>query len=182
MTVEIIIEYIKKPEIAAVILTAVFAVISRLLQPKARVIWGVGHQFCHNVPQSAGGSLNIYSRTISIKNNGKDTAKNVEIHFGRKPEHYQIWPPCNYSEEIFPDNHFMLSIEHLGKKEYINIELLQSAVELPLVLKLRTIDGDCKAVFMMPQQIFPTYVNLILISILFIGVYKVFELLLKFIF
>ena len=175
MTIELILDFIKKPEIAAVLLTAALAIIGKILQPKAKVVWGVGHQFCHNVPQNGGGSLLIHSRNIFIKNVGKNTANDVEIHFGFKPEHFQIWPPCNYIESIFPDNHFMVKLNHLGKKEYLNIELLQGNVAPPLVLKLRTVDGDCKQVQIAPQQIFPWWFNAIIIGVFALGIYKVFE-------
>lgn len=175
MTLELLLNFIKKPEIAAVILTAILAVIGRLLQPKAKVVWGVGHQFCHNVPQSNGGFLLIYSRNIFIKNMGKYTAKDIEIHFGFKPEHYQIWPPCNYTEATFPDNHFMIKLDHMGKKEYFNIELLQSVSSPPLVLKLRTVDGDCNVVNIAPQQVFPWWINITIFGVLLLGIYKMFE-------
>ncbi len=175
MTVDAIINFVGKPEIVAVILTATFALIGRMLQPKANVIWGVGHQFAHNIPQNAGGSLSIYSRSIYIQNIGKETAHSVEVYFSSKPEHYQIWPPCNYSELTLPDNHFVIKIDYLGAKEYHNIELLQSYSAPPFMVKLRTVDGDCKQVQMAPRQIFSKWINWSIIGLLLLGVYKISE-------
>jgi hypothetical protein len=169
-------EIIKEPEILAAIITAILGLIGYLLKPKAKVIWSVGHQFCYNVPQNNGSSLLIYSRSLYISNIGKNVADNIEIHFSYKPEHYQIWPFVNYSSLELPDNHFMIKIDHLGKNEYVNIELLQSSIAPPLVHRLSTLNGDCKFVHMVPQQTFSRIFHFTVWILLLAGVYKFFEI------
>lgn len=168
---EEILHFISKPEIAAALITVVGAGLLKILQPKAKVLWSVNHEFCHGLQQQTQ-ILLLYSKNIFLKNVGKGTADNIEIFFAFKPEHFQIWPPINYSSQIVEGNHFLVRIPHLGKHEHINIELLQTGRETPFVTKLRTIDGECEKINTAPQRIFSTPVYCLILLIMLFGCYQ----------
>ena len=170
-----IIEYIKNPEISAVILTVLFAIVGKIFQPKSKVLWGASHQFCSGIPQKDSNILLLYTRSIFIKNMGKADAKNVRIYFNFKPEHYQIWPAIKYSESKNPEGHFIVHFDNLPKGEPFNLEIIQAKDEPPALLRVEAENGKCKFINMGVQIIYPKWVNYLMLTLLGLGIYKLME-------
>jgi len=170
---------IREPEIIAALLTALLTAVGWLLRPNAKVVWGASHQFAFNVPQASGGTMLIYTKTIFVRNLGRAAARDIEIHFAHKPEHLQIWPTFQYTVASNPEHYFMVVVSTLGPREYFSIEVIQSVRDIPLVTRLRTVDGECKQIAMAPQQIFGRWFTWTVVSLLVLGIFAVIELLIR---
>lgn len=180
-TIENIYEWAKDPEIIAVLLTTVVAVAQYFLRPKARTVWADSHQFTFLLPpQNNMNSILLNTRTVFISNIGRASAENIEIYFNYKPEHFEIYPTCNYNYIENPDGHFCIIIPNLGPKENFSIELLQTGRESPSLLRVRTpAQGECRMVFMRHQQVYSNKVNYSILTLLILGLYTAIELVIR---
>jgi hypothetical protein len=164
----------------AAVLTAAVGVLVRYLQPAARVVWGTSHGFMFLIPQQNGPPAGLNTRSFFMKNIGRATAKGLEVHFNYKPEHLQVWPTYSYTSTTNPEGRYCLQIDNLGKKEWLSIEVIALKTALPDVLRVRTHQGECKAVLLAPMQIFPRWVQLLVVALMLAGVFWAFETLIGF--
>lgn len=174
MTTNELAKLLVSPEIIAVYLTFSLEIIRRCLQPKAHIIYGIGHGFCFNVPQNTPNTspLLISTQTIFIGNNGRAPVNNLEIYFNFKPEHFEIWPTLDFKPSTTPQNHFVIRLDSLGKKEHFSIELIQSQINPPTLLKVRTTDREWKETSLTFQKVYPKWFNTIALTLLLLGVYQ----------
>ena len=76
MNFEEIYHLLQDPKIIAVFLTAILGLAKYVLQPKAQIIWAITHGFTFSIPQKSGSeNLVINTGSVSIKNEGRSTAK-----------------------------------------------------------------------------------------------------------
>ena len=167
-----VLDYAKKPEIVAVLVTAVLGGAAWLLQPRARVVWGASHQFAFIVPQQNGNRLPIYTKTLFIRNVGRMPAEEVEVFLNFVPEHLQVWPTFQYSSRVNPEGHYSLVFPSLGPREAVSVEIIQSNREPPAALRVRTAQGDQKQVAMAPQLVVARWVVITIWMLMILGVYQ----------
>lgn len=166
-------DFIKQPEIAAVLITVFLEILRRLLTPKALIIWGITHGFSFSIPQQDGSHSLIHTGTAFVKNVGRETAKDIEIYLNFQPEHFQIWPVFEYKVDMALDSRCIIKIPFLKKGEHFSIEFIQSRVSPPEILHIRAAEGRCKKVDMAPLQIFNKWINGLIMILLSLGVYTV---------
>lgn len=95
----------------------------------------------------------------------------VEVHLTFRPEHYQVWPTFAYSERTNPENQFILSFEGFGRSENARIEILQTGIEPPNVIRVRTPEKECKFVVLNPMRTFPQWFYILTMIIVLVGLY-----------
>jgi hypothetical protein len=162
-------------KLLAALLTALVSAAYRYLRPAERVIWGTSHGFSFVIPQSAGGAGTLHTRSFSIKNEGREPASDIEIHFNFRPEHLQIWPTFNYQTEMNPEGHFCVRIANLGRQEWMSIEVVAGNRDLPQLLRVRTRQGEAKLVQIAPMRVLPRWQLFILWGLVLAGVFWLFE-------
>jgi hypothetical protein len=185
-TFEKLFSLIKEPELIALFLTFLLETIRRTFQPKAKVVYGVGHGFTFSIPQrpqteppTAIPNLLVTTRSIAVNNEGTATAEDVEFYFNYEPEHFQIWPAIQYTSESTEEGNFLIKIKTINPKEHFSIELIQSKVSTPELINVRAFKGRCKNVNMAPMQLYSkAFYNFVLV-ILILGIYQTILLALK---
>ena len=180
MVIEKILAYVLSPEggikvLSFVLTTLIGLLLDRIFRSKARVVWGTTHGFSFNIPQNnTSSNLTIHTGTVLIQNMGRLPAQDIEIHFNYKPEHLQIWPTFYYEEKPLPGGHHCVYVKNLGKKEWLTIELISAEPnKLPMVLRVRTPDGECSNVKTRLMQVFPRWVYFLYSLFALIGVFYV---------
>ncbi len=181
-------EFLEKPEFIAFCLTLFLGVLKRLFSPSARVIWGDTHGFTFLIPQrgqddgrpAAIPNLAVNTKSIFVRNAGRKIAKNIEIYFNYKPEHFEIWPVIKYDTEVLEDNRFVVKIEFLQKKEFFTIEAIHTNNAFPEVQNVRAEVGKCKNVRMAPVQIFSNYFNATVFCLMILGIFQIITFIVSF--
>lgn len=173
-------DLIASKEVVAAIVTAILAGVGQLLQPRVKLQFGIGNQFTYSVPNTQQHNPNIFYivSTVFLKNAGRTTAKNVELTFNYKPEHFQFWPPITYTEKQTPDNRHVLVIPFLSAKESLTLNLLMatpstSGMRLPELLHVRSEHGPAKGQILTPTPIMSKKIALTLWLLIFVGVYQI---------
>lgn len=167
-------------DIMAAVLTALLAIVIRFFQPKSSLKWGKSHLFTYLIPQKGGGSQTIHSQSLILWNSGRAAAEDIEIYLNYEPEHFEIWPVCEYSIKELENRRFLLGIKYIEKKKQYNLEFLQSVGEIPSILQIRTKHGEAKMVNFGPQPVYSKGSRLAISAILLLGFYKTIELILTF--
>lgn len=173
--------FLDQPEVQAnllaFVLTAASGLLIRAFAPRAKVLWGLSHQFAFSIPQREGPNTAIYSRTVFITNTGLAPADDVEVHFVFRPEHYQIWPTYDYTEHLTPDQHCIIKLKSMGRSERASIELLQSVIPPPSVIRVRTRAGECREVPLAPMRVFGWRVSAFFLLLVVLGIFFLMSLL-----
>jgi hypothetical protein len=163
---------IKNPQVIAIFLAILLEISRRTIQPKASIIWGVGHGFAFSLPNSTSKKISLFTKSVYVRNIGRAPAKEIEIYFNYPPYHFQIWPSIQYTAEKTAEENFVLKIPFLKQGESFAIEMVQTDIVPPELLNVRAIEGTCKNVEMSPQRIFPPYLSALGAIILIIGTYQ----------
>lgn len=176
------------PQFIAFLIAISLEIFRRIIMPKARIVWGVGHSFNFLIPQNpeteraqAIPNLPVNTRSMYVKNSGRAVAKNAEFYFNYKPEHYELWPIIEHSIVTTPDGRFIIKIPFIGKKEFFRIELIHSRHNPPNVVNVRAEDGKCREVNMAPVQIFSSFINFFILAVMFLGIVQILSILVSFI-
>jgi hypothetical protein len=100
---------------------------------------------------------------------GRAAAKNVEVVFNWTPRGINICPHRNYATSINPEQRFIVSFQNLAPKEFISIDLFAIGGKIPEVTSIRSLEGAAKQVRMRPQIYSPTWVNALILLLMFLG-------------
>lgn len=154
--------------IASGLVLAVVGILLRVFNPKARLIWGIAHEFHFLLrpnQQAAGGEnppppIAARTRAVSVRSVGSAAAESVEIYLSHPPQHFHLWPAVAYTQGTNPENQCVISIANLGRGEHITMEMLQIAADLPIVLRVRSKTGEAEAVALAPARVFPQWFNI----------------------
>jgi hypothetical protein len=162
-------------EIVSLLVPVITTVVTWLFQARARIKWSVhSHKMFlteQNVTlpdgttQAKPGSIRVMS--LFVVNTGRQTAEDVEVVFNWSPQLHHLWPQRQYSHAINPDGRFILSLPSLGAKEFVGVEAL--TIDRPEVIQVRSKQGPGKNIMMGPQKIFPTWVRVVVLYLLFMG-------------
>jgi hypothetical protein len=105
---------------------------------------------------------------------GRAPAKDIEILFNFKPNHYQLWPHQNYTTSDNPEGNHILQIPYPGKGNHFRIEMV-SAFELPISVVVKDSDGDRKMVDLRMVQQFSPWVYRVLAAFLVLGLFSIIQ-------
>lgn len=159
------------------LLTTIFTAVAAVFSARSRIKWGVSHGFVFGVqnqnPAPGAPSVTLYStRTVFVQNVGRATAEGIEVHFGYRPEHMQIWPTFNYTTGTNPENHFVVLVENLGRREHFTLELLLVR-QLPEVSRVRSKVGQGRQVGIAPSEVFPMWYRRMLVVLIWLGAFAI---------
>lgn len=158
-----------------VLLTAVIGMIGRYLSAKPRVVWGVSHQFAFNVgPRTEEATGIIYTRSLIVQNMGRAAARDINVIFNFKPNHYQLWPHQNYTTSDNPEKNHIILVPSLGKGNHFRIEMV-SVFDLPIAMTVRDSGGDRKQVDLRQVQQFPSWVYRMILALMVLGIFSLIQ-------
>jgi hypothetical protein len=157
-------------QIFAVIGTLVITIIRYVFRPNSHLVYSNPHSFNFLLqPNPAASSFVLATASVWVKNAGRLAATEVEITFNFKPQNYNVWPPRPFVSEDSGDGRHTLKFSYIAPKEFIQIELLSSSKDLPLIVSFRSKEGIAKLITMRPMQVLPKHLIRILGMLILVG-------------
>lgn len=137
-----------KALLIALFATVFGGIILRWFSANSKLSWSYLHGHTYLVPFPANTQAEspptdqLYeTQSFYFYNAGRAPAKNIEIIFNFKPQHFELFPVIPYKVSENPDGRTIVSIESLGHKESFNIEQI-AAGTLPTIINVRTESGQ----------------------------------------
>lgn len=164
-------------EIAAVLAVLIGFALNQGLRPKAKIVYGTRNAFTFIVDEPLfspeGQKLldkqTVQTASIAIKNAGRDTAENVEVSFNWKPHFLNVWPARHFEEQTSPLGRHSIVFPSLAPKETVQMEVMAINAQLPMITALRSDQSVGSEVQLMPQQVYPAFVNRVTWFLLILG-------------
>ncbi|ELG86638.1 hypothetical protein A311_03556 [Escherichia coli KTE146] len=121
-------------------------ILNNRFKSKAKLSYGYQHGFTFllNEPlRNANGevisnSQLVYTRSIILVNEGRESATNISLVFNYKPMHINFWPVHHFEENIEQDGRYIIKFESLAPGESIQCEILSINTEVPSILSIRS--------------------------------------------
>lgn len=146
-----------------------FWLVQKWLEPGTRVRYWIAHDFIFTVPLNGQPQpLAIQTSTLTVQNLGRKAAEDIEILHAAKPDHFQLHPRRKYEEPTTPDNTHVISVDTLGPKEVLQVQLL-SHTNRPVLVGVRSKDGFAKALPIQVNRVFPRPVIALLQLCMIVG-------------
>ncbi|MBT2791218.1 hypothetical protein [Paraburkholderia strydomiana] len=153
------------------LISLVFWLIQRWLEPGSKLAYWVPHDFRFDMPiQGQPAPLAIQTSTLTVQNLGRKSAEAVEIVHGTKPDHFQLHPRRDYEEHQAPDGTHVITVESLGPKEVLQVQVL-SHVRSPVLVGVRSKDGPGKSIRFQVFRVYPRAVTLFLQLCMVVGAF-----------
>ncbi len=100
--------------------------------------------------------VQLQTDSLTIQNSGRKSAENIEIVHKERPDHFQFSQAIGYREELNPNGEFLIKIDSLGPKEFLNIQYL-SHTKVSFVSRVRSDQGEAQLIQVHFQPIYPKY-------------------------
>lgn len=139
--------------IATGVVSLVVGLFLQRLQAKPKLLYWVPGSFMFNLKEP---QLALRTDALTIQNDGRMPATNVEIIHRQRPDHFQFSTAISYVEEHGPDGAHIIRIPSLGSKEFVNIQLL-SHVQEPVLLNVRCAEGPAQLIQVHLQRLYPKW-------------------------
>ena len=156
-------------QLAGYIATGLVSLIVGLLlqrfQAKPKLLYWLPGSFLFELKDP---KIALRTDSLTIQNAGRKPATDVEIIHKYRPDHFQFSTAISYLEEMTPNGEHIIKIPSLGAKEFINIQLL-SHVQLPILLNVRSAEGQAGLIQVHLQRIFPRWLNVLFGILLLLG-------------
>ena len=132
-------------EITALIVPFITLALNSFFKGKARLEVAQPHLFTFLVQEplrDANGqemkpTQTASTRSVLIRNSGRETATQVEIVFNWKPMCVNVWPPRRYKEDVQDDKRYTLIFDSVSPGESLGCEILAVNNPLPEVMTVR---------------------------------------------
>ncbi len=127
--------------------------------PKSKLVYWFTHNSFSQIPQPGSkNTFNLFTSSVTVQNMGRRRATNVELVFTSPPNHYTLTPTRPHAQRTTPQGQHVINIPTLGHNEWFTLEVIGFGTA-PGLLHLRSDDGAAELVPMMPQRIWPRWVN-----------------------
>lgn len=151
----------------------IFWWVQRRLEPASKLGYWIPHSFLFNFPiPNQQQLLAVQTATLTIQNLGRKSAENIEIVHAAKPDHFQLHPKRAYEEKQTPDGAHIISVESLGPKEVLQIQLL-AYTQPPNLVGVRSQDGAAKSVRFQVIRVLPRPALLVVQSCMLVGAFAI---------
>lgn len=160
--------------LVALSITTLTAIGGRLFAARPRIQWGIVNNNHFLVPQQGAPLLSIFVRSFTISNQGRKVAENVEVILNWKPPHIENFPHIPINTSLNKDSRYVININKLNPKEFVNFSMLSSGAELPYITYVRASGYSAKKVVIAPQRMYPYWFNLLAGGLMLVGFLSVF--------
>lgn len=162
----------QQPNIKAAVISAIISVLlevsRRIIVPKARIVFGISFDHFFIIPQENGQNLNIRVRRIVISNIGRAPADQLELILNFKPEHYDVWPPI--VDQTVDGRFLKMTATSLGRGELLQVNMMDSRGELPMVVSCRSSGGTARLIPLVPQVLYSKTILRLVALAMIVGV------------
>ncbi|KQR34064.1 hypothetical protein ASF91_09055 [Rhizobium sp. Leaf155] len=150
-------------QFAQAVFIAIFSVIvAQLLSAKGKLRWSVRHAHWYRLPaaNSDGTDLNVVTQELWFNNTGRAAVEQVEIVLNWRPQHYELWSPRDFSQQMLPDGRLIIRIPTLAAKEWFSLSLIDTK-QLPPIVNVRSRNGEGREILMSPTRVFSQTINIV---------------------
>lgn len=148
-----------------------FWAIQRRLEPGPKLGYWIPHDFIFAVPLDGQAQpLRIQTSTLTVQNLGRKAAEKVEIIHATKPDHFHLHPRRNYEEHVAPDGAHVISVESLGPKEVLQVQVLSHRIS-PVLIGVRCSSGPAKSINFQINKVLPKPVLFAVTGCMFLGAF-----------
>ncbi len=116
--------------------------------------------------------MRIQTSTLTVQNLGRKAAEDVEATFVTRLDHFQLHPRRDYQTQAAADGTFTITINSLGPKEVLQIQLL-SHMTVPVLVGVRSKSGPAKSIPFQVVRLYPRWFLLALRGCVFVGAFAV---------
>jgi hypothetical protein len=134
------------------------------LQPKAKLFFWAPHTFYFQLIDE---NVGILTQAITLQNLGRQSAKNIQIIFDKKPDFYAFEPKRDYIEKE-EKGQFLIMFDSLGPQEFVTLQMLSHKTMAPNLSNIRCESGIAKELKFQITKVFPApiqYLTLLLIAL-----------------
>lgn len=142
--------------IATGLVSLIVGLLLQRLQSKPKLLYWLPGSFTFEVQDP---KVVLGTDSLTIQNDGRKTATNIEIIHKQRPDHFQFSTAIVYSEAEAPNGNHVIKIPSLGPKEFINIQLL-SHTQRASLLNVRSEDGPAQLIGVHLQRLYPKWLML----------------------
>ncbi len=167
--IDLLYELFRSDSVKAAIVTGLLSgfalLVKSILTPRSNIIWAISHSCLYSVPIKGEEVRRIPIRvqTIFIQNNGRKDAENVEILLNYDVEHFQFWPPADYTKKVLPDGRVIISLRKVRSGEKYSMNMLDSIGEIAGVISVKWDSGSASEVVVDPMRVYGKF------TLVFIG-------------
>lgn len=155
-----------------IIITLAATFITYSVQPKAKIVWAQPHAFSFTMrPEPPAQPFLVHTYTVTIQNAGREPAEGVEVFFSSRPSNLHVWPTMAYEESNNPEGFYVIGLPNLGRKEWVNIEIMHPGPNAPLVTRVRSKVGEGRSMQLRPIRVLPRWVHLGMAALEVIGAF-----------
>lgn len=152
--------------IATGIVSLVVGLLLQRFQSKPKLLYWVPGSFLFDVKDP---KVTLRTDSLTLQNDGRKPATNIEIIHKNKPDHFQFSTPISFTEEINPNGDHIIKIPSLGAKEFVNIQLL-SHIQEPVLLNVRSAEGPGQLIQVHLQRMLPRWFQISAGALVLLGV------------
>ena len=111
----------------------------------------------------------VHTRSVTVRNSGRETANNLELVFNWKPLCINVWPSRSYKVEIAPDDRYILKFDSLSPNETLGLEVMSLNQQLPELVTVRSDQCTGKFVAMYPQPVVSSRKRALAVTLMLLG-------------
>ena len=164
-------------EIVALLVPLITWVLNTFFRAKAKLLLANPHTFTFLVQiplldlqgNQIAPTQTIHTRSLWVRNVGKETATKVEWVFNWKPLCINIWPSRHFTEHTESDNRYIMIFDSLAPNENLGCELFSINADTPNLLIVRSDQCVAERINMYPQPVVPNWQRRIAVTLLLAG-------------
>ena len=164
-------------EIVAILVPIITFGLNRIFRAPAKLQIANPHNFTFLVPQplfdAQGQQISpnqtVHTSSFMLKNDGKETAENVEWVFNWKPACINIWMSRKYTEHVDQDGRYIMVFPSLAPGEYLGCELMAINAQNPQLIQVRSDQCVAQNITMYPQPVATNTQRRIFLVLVFAG-------------
>lgn len=152
-------------EIVAIATPLITWVLNTFFKSKAKLLLASPHTFTFLVQQPLVGTdgkqisptQTVKTRSLMLRNAGREPATNLEWVFNWKPLCINVWPSRHFDEHVETDGRYVMIFPSLAPGEYLGCELFSINADLPNLIIVRSDQCVAQTIAMYPQPVRPAW-------------------------
>lgn len=141
-------------QITSVLLALLSGAVRYLFRPRSQLIYSSPHSFTFKLQHGEAPPFLVQTASVWVSNQGREASTEVELTFNYRPQNYNIWPPRPYETHDAKDGRHTLIFTNIAPQEFLQVELINSNQDLPIVASFRSKEGVARHIAMKPMRVF----------------------------
>ncbi|WP_460231879.1 hypothetical protein [Agrobacterium radiobacter] len=181
MTKDFIVSLISSQFFQAIVIAILTIWLTQVVAARGKLMWSVRHAHWYRLPSANqdGTELNIVTQELWFNNAGRAAVEDIEIVLNWTPQHYELWTPREFSQNVLPDGRLIIKVPFLSARDWFSISILD-VTRLPEIVNVRSKNSKTRLIAMEPTRKFPDYVLWMFAVVLIMGLAAIIYFLISF--